>query len=207
MPTSTRSPLLIALIAVSIIAIIEGIAIVFLLASGITRPVDVQAGQSPQSGAPTPVVQEVHVSASPTASDIEPTAVAAQPPAGGDLPRGRVGDRIESGGYVLTVVGVYDEPDPDLAIILDLKPDQRYIAAEVLLENRTAESFLYAGSQFRLKDSDDFEYTGDLDYRQPGLELGTMVPGERVRGFLSFVVPKEAAGLSLIYQAPADAGY
>ena len=62
-------------------------------------------------------------------------------------------------------------------------------------------------SRFRLKDSDDFEYSGVLDYRQAGIGLGTITPGERVRGFVSFIVPKDATGLSLIYQGPADAGY
>jgi hypothetical protein len=114
---------------------------------------------------------------------------------------------MESAGFVLTVLDVYDDPDPDLKVLLDLNSDERYLAAEIVLENRRSDGFFYGGSEFRLKDKDDYEYVATLDYRQPGIGQGTLGPGERVRGFLSYIVPREAKGLSLIFQAPADSSY
>lgn len=202
MATSGRTPLVVALIAVSLIALLEGVVIVFLLAAGITRSVATQTGD------PTPAAQVVQGnSATSTPASSGSAAAATQPSGRGGPVRGTVGERIKSAGFVVTVLNVYDEPDPDLAIILDLNEDQRYIAAEVLLENETSDGFFYGGSQFRLKDKNDFEYVATLDYRQPGLGLGTIVPGERVRGFLSFIVPKEASGLNLIFQAPTGGDY
>jgi hypothetical protein len=202
MATPGRTPLLIALIVVSLIALLEGLVIVFLLAAGITRPV------ATQTEAPTPAAQVVQgASSTSTPESAGPTSEAPPPSGTGGPVRGKVGERIESAGFVVTVLSVHDEPDPDLANILDLNEDQRYIATEVLLENETPDGFFYGGSQFRLKDNEDFEYVATLDYRQPGIGLGTIVPGERVRGFLSFIVPKEASGLNLTYQAPTGGDY
>jgi hypothetical protein len=202
MAAPSRNPLLVALIVVSAIALLEAVVIVLLLVTSLLRPAVTQ------TTVPTAVAQATQgapATATLAAGSSVPDTL--DVPAGTGPLRGKIGERVESGGYVLTVLGVYDEPDAELRNILDVNEDQRYIAAEILLENRTDESFFYGGSQFRLKDRDDFEYVGTLDYRQPGIGLGTIVPGERIRGFLSYIVPRDAAGISLIYQAPADAGY
>ena len=181
---------------------LEALAIVVPLVTSLLRPAAVQ------TAVPMAVAQATQ--GAPAPASISTASLAPDTP---DVPwdtgplRGKIGERMESGGYVLTVLGIYDEPDAELRNIPDLNEDQRYVAAEILLENRTDESFFYGGSQFRFKDRDEFEYVGTLDYRQPGIGLGTIVPGERVRGFLSYIVPKYAASHSLIYQAPADLDY
>lgn len=206
MSSTNRSTVLpAALIAVSVIALLEAVVIVYLLAARNNGPVEIQV---PQSGSPTvvaQVTQDVAGTSTPARSD--PGQQATQPSVDTDLPRGAVGETVESGGFALTVRGVYDEPDPELQIILDVGEEEQYIATEVVLENRSNDSFFYASSQFKLKDSADFEYVETLDYREPAFGLGTMVPGERVRGYLSFIVPRDASGLSLIFQPGAGADY
>jgi len=118
-----------------------------------------------------------------------------------------VGETVESGGFALTVRGIYHEPDADLENIFDIGDDEQYIAADLVLENHSNDSFFYASSQFKLTDSADFEYVETLDYRQPAFGFGTMGPGERVRGNVSFVVPRSTSGLSLIFQPGAGSGY
>jgi hypothetical protein len=203
---STRSPILpAALVAVTAIALVEALVIVFLLAG---RDTSSSAANVPQPGGSTVAAQVTQAqppTAAPNASDPDPATP--QPPGDTGLPRGSVGEKVESGGFALTVLSVHNGPDADLANILDVREDERYIATEIALENMTGDSFFYAGSQFKLKDRNDFEYERTLDYRQPGFGSGTMVPGERVRGYLSFIVTKDASDLSLIFQPGTGDGY
>jgi hypothetical protein len=207
MPTTSRTPLIVALVAVSAIAILEGVAILLLLGSVPVRSDGAQAGDLVQANVPTAQAAVARGTATTTTLSSSTPPLPTEMPSGSGPMRGRVGERMESAGFVLTVLEVYDDPDPDLKVLLDLNGDERYLAAEIVLENRRSDGFFYGGSEFRLKDKDDYEYVATLDYRQPGIGQGTLGPGERVRGFLSYIVPLEAQGLNLIFQAPADSTY
>lgn len=184
--------LIIPLVIVSLLALAEAAIIIMLLVSSsmqsATRTTTPVANLQQNGGAtPTVAVQ----------GGVQPEVT--QEP-GTDLPRGKVGERVDSAGFAITVVDVYHEPDPGLEGILDLREDQQYLAIDVVLENETGSSFFFGSASFRLKDSDGFEYSESLDYREPALNFGTLTHGERVRGFLSFVLPSDVQGLSLIYQ-------
>jgi hypothetical protein len=65
---------------------------------------------------------------------------------------------------------------------------------------------LYFSTSFQLKDPQSRTYNGNaLGIADPPLGYGTLVPTEKVRGHLAFVVPKEATALTLTY-TPGDAG-
>jgi hypothetical protein len=207
MSTTSRTPLIVALVAVSAIAILEGVVILLLLGSVLPRAGGVQSGDSARADVPTAQAANDRSTATTTTQSISTPPLPTEIPSGSGPLRGSVGERMESAGFVLTVLDVHDEPDPDLKVLLDLSDDERYLSAEIVLENRRSDGFFYGGSEFRLKDKDDYEYVATLDYRQPGIGQGTLGPGERVRGLLSYIVPLEAQGLNLIFQAPADSTY
>ena len=207
MSTTSRTPLIVALVAVSAIAVLEGVVILLLLGSVLPRAGGVQSGDSARADVPTAQAATDRSTATTTTQSSSAPPLPTEIPSSSEPLRGSVGERMESAGFVLTVIDVYDVPDPDLKVLLDLRDDERYLSAEIVLENRRSDSFFYGGSEFRLKDKDDYEYVATLDYRQPGIGQGTLGPGERVRGFLSYIVPLEAQGLSLIFQAPADSTY
>jgi hypothetical protein len=201
-----NNALLIPLIVVSLLALMEAAVIIMLLLAprGTTGPVVVAVPS------PTAVASQNTASVqTPTRVADQPTisAEATSPPESSDLPSGSVGDRVESAGVALTVLSVTDEPDAALSNILDLAEDEKYLATEVLLENNTGDSFFYGSAQFKLKDDRGFEYSGSLPYREPSMGFGTLVNREKVRGYLSFIVPTAATGLSLIYQAAAGSDY
>lgn len=206
MSSPTSSGLLrAALIFVSVLALAEAAVIVYLLSASGSRTTEAQVPNLSNPAPSARVTDGTTDDATPYA--IVPTAQSTPDSANGALPRGKVGETIESGGFALTVRGTYHEPDADLQNIFDFGDDEQYIAADLVLENRSNDSFFYASSQFKLKDAADFEYVETLDYRQPAFGFGTMGPGERVRGYVSFVVPRSASGLSLIFQPGAGSGY
>ena len=201
-----NNALLIPLIVVSLIALLEAAVIAMLLlaprdagnVTTVTSPTSTAASLQNQGSSPTA-----------TLSTEQPTTSAATTtePQSDNLPRGKVGERVESAGVVLTVVSVSNDPDPALQNILDLGEDEKYIAVEVLLENNTGNSFFYGSAQFKLKDENGFEYEGSLPYREPSMGFGTIVNREKVRGFLSYIVPKSATSLNLIYQLGGGSDY
>jgi hypothetical protein len=95
---------------------LEALAIVVPLVTSLLRPAAVQ------TAVPMAVAQATQ--GAPAPASISTASLAPDTP---DVPwdtgplRGKIGERMESGGYVLTVLGIYDEPDAELRNILDLK--------------------------------------------------------------------------------------
>jgi hypothetical protein len=159
-PPDRSSLLPVALVLVSVLALVQGIAIVLLLTMGNARSAVTQAATTVSTSIPTMSVQAAQRTSTP-ATDVS-SAVSEAPPEG-DLPRGEVGQRVESGGFALTVQQIYHRPDPELDNIFDLDAGERYIAADILLENLSQNSYFYSSSQFRPKESAGFEYGETLD--------------------------------------------
>ena len=178
--------LLLPLVGVSVLCVAEAVVIAFLLGRGGAPP------PSPTASAP-----ELPAAVSPTA----PPAAAAQkdgPAPGPAVVRGKVGHRIESAGLALTVVGVTNEPR--YKEVTAPPPTQKFVGVEVVMENNAGGPHPYYSTSFRIKDGRDRSYTaGGLGVGDPPLGYGTIVTGEKVRGHLAFVVPKEATGLTLTY--------
>jgi hypothetical protein len=191
-----------AFAAVLLLALVEGLVIVFLLIGGQrgTGPADTSAGVTQ--------TQPQDQSQSQSPDQVQNQNSTPGDSGGSDLPRGRVGERVESAGIAITVVQVVNEPDPEVASILDLRDDQKYLAMEVILENNSGDSIFYTSATFKLRDKDDFEYSQvPLSYRFPELDFGTLANREKVRGYVDYVLPKDTAGLRLIYQNGGVAGY
>jgi hypothetical protein len=96
------------------------------------------------------------------------------------------------------VVGVTNEPR--YKEVTAPPPTQKFVGVEVVMENASGAPHAYYSTTFRVKDDKDRAYAaGGLGVGDPPLEYGTIVTGEKVRGHLAFVVPKEAVGLTLTY--------
>jgi hypothetical protein len=194
--------LIAALVAVSLLALVEAVVIVVLLTGE-------QRGTGPvDTSIETAQNQNQNQSQSQNQNQSQSQNNGPGNAGGSDLPQGRVGERVESAGIAVTVAQVLNEPDPEVASILDLRDDQKYLAMEVILENNSGDSIFYTSATFKLRDKDNFEYSQvPLGYRFPELDFGTLANREKVRGYVDFVVPKDTTGLRLIYQNGAVAGY
>jgi hypothetical protein len=228
---SRRNPLVLPLAAVSMLCVVEAVAIAFLL--GRARPAQQVAGgpaaspassaasSSGPSPASSPPPSPTSLPASPPASSPEPSQrletraeperakpdVRTAPPAGSNVVRGKVGQRAESAGLALTVMKVANEPE--LGAVFNPPAGQKFVDVDLLLENNTGRRFDYYSTEFTIKDGQDRVYSsGALGVGDPQLSWGQIVNGEKVRGHVAFVVPKDAKGLRLVCpppSTPADA--
>jgi len=176
---------MLAMVIVSIVAVGEAIALVILVAvvAGRGSSPAATAADAPRPVAPVSAAKEVPV--------VDPGKKA---PAA----RGKRGERVESAGFGITVEKV--EYEPTYKDIARVGAEQRYLALLILAENSTGGNAGFFPSMFRLQDEKGFEYEPlALKVKVPGLEWRTMGNREKVRGYIDFVVPKSAKGLTLVY--------
>jgi hypothetical protein len=200
-----RNPLALPLLIVSLVAGVEAVALLALVSRRPhAQPVVQQASLPPPPTQPGPQAQfpaPPAESAAP-ASAAPPTTLPASPSDG--VARGRKGQRVESAGFGITVEEITDQPTyPNL---LTLGPDARYLALLVVVDNNTGGNVGLYPAQFILHDEKGFEYDRGLPVKQPTLEWRTMGNRESIRGYIDFVVPKSAKGLTLIYSDVPAAG-
>jgi hypothetical protein len=70
----------------------------------------------------------------------------------------------------------------------------------VEIEGLDAETTPYNALDFSMFDDESFEYQPESGGRQPELTFGNLATGERVKGWLTFDGPSEAAYLELEYE-------
>ena len=135
-------------------------------------------------------------------------ATTTAPAATDGIRQGKVAEPVESAGLTLTVVRVSREPEARWKPIIRIAEDQKYVDLEILLENKTGGALTYYPSLMKLKDSEDQEYGHDamVGVGQP-LEFGSIPHGQRVRGHLSYTVPKAVKGLRFTYGFEGLRGY
>jgi hypothetical protein len=124
----------------------------------------------------------------------------AAPPAGAaaGVARGKVGERVASGGFGITVEKVAHEPG--MKDWVKIGDNERYLALLIAVNNDTGGNAQVYPSQFRLQDADGYGYDGlNLHATMPTLEWQTMGNRQTVRGYIDFLVPKSAKGLTLVY--------
>ncbi len=68
---------------------------------------------------------------------------------------------------------------------------------QVLYENVGSDAYDYNSFDWKLTDSSGFSYDTTFSGIGPELHSGTIQPGERARGYITFEVPTSAAGLKL----------
>ena len=224
-PKSNR--LLLPFVAVCVLCAAEAVAIAFLLGRGnaatpaVSRstqsaepPTDNPARAREQAPATAPAPASEVAPAPPAAATRTPAqtgaparspapsgapapAPAPAPPRAPAIARGKVGQRVESAGFAITVVAASNKPRFD---IFAPRPDEKFVDCDVLLENAAAKGFDYFSNQFKIQDDQSRVFTGGaLGVGDPQLGYGTIVQGNKVRGHVAFIVPKDAKGLALTY--------
>jgi hypothetical protein len=181
-PPSNR--LLLPLIAVSTLCVIEAIVIAFLLGRGPAAP-------------PAPALSNA-ANPAPQPDAAPPRAAAANSSSPAAISRGKLAQRIDAGGITMTALAVSNQPR--FKELFTPSPEQKFIDLEILIENNTARPFAYYTNQFTIKDDKDRPFSSTtLGAADPALTWATLVPGEKARGHLAFVLPKTATGLTLTY--------
>ena len=202
--TNTRqsNPLALPLLIVSLVAVVELVGLIVMTVVLARRPAPVvaaPAGQQGAAAAQTPPAPPA-TPATPVAEKVTPPGNTSAAKGGGDkgFVAGKVGQRVESAGFAITVEEIKHEPY--YKNLGQPGEDQKYLALLVSVENNTGGNAMLFDAMFHLQD--DHGYTYDklgLALTTPKLEWRTMGNRDRVRGYLDFVVPKTAKGLKLVY--------
>jgi hypothetical protein len=135
------------------------------------------------------------------ADEIEPTPVSTDTPAPTPTPEPQVallGDLVEQAGYSFAAVAVTD-PAPTGRFYEEVE-GSRLVAVEVIVGNVSGETFSSNPLNATLLDSDGFSYLPELGAGQDQLQLIEVQPGERVRGWIPFVIPNESSPASIKYE-------
>jgi hypothetical protein len=113
----------------------------------------------------------------------------------------KVGDSIQLGDYVLIVHGTADNVPYEDTEYDRPEEGNKYFAVEVTVENKGSEANSYNPLDFTLQDSSG--YTFEKTYtvsKEPSLSSGDLQPGRKVRGWITFEIPKTSSNLELIYK-------
>ncbi len=110
---------------------------------------------------------------------------------------GELNETIELGDSAISVSDIVNSSDND-QIVPD--EDNRLLSVMINLENIGEEEMNYSEDDFVLVDTDtQTVYQPITNVVEPGLDSGTLQPGETISGYITFEVPKTATNLSLQY--------
>ncbi len=190
------NPLVLPMVVVSSLAVVEAIGLVIVLV------ILARQGPLPAPGAGTAGMASGGGASAggrdsgPGGAATAPGAGTARPPV--ELPHGKRGQRVESAGFAITLEKIVDRPPSDP--LGQVGPERRYLALLLLVENNTGGNISFWPVQFRLQDSQSYEYKPlAMKLIAPALDWRNMGNRETVRGYVDFIVPRSAKGLSLIY--------
>lgn len=171
-----------------IIGIVLGLTIICVLI-GIISSSSSQSDKTVQ--APTEANIAANTASTSTVQAAEPTS----PPSPTDTPLppateassiGALGERIEKGGIALTVLNASKTNDVGF---LEPKSGNTYLVIEVLIENVSRDDETpYNMMYFSVKDESGYEYQTAMSSPDPSLSSGTLIKGDKVRGFVAFEV-------------------
>jgi hypothetical protein len=86
---------------------------------------------------------------------------------------------------------IYEEP----------KPGNKVIVFDVILENIGLKSYLYTSGLFSIQDNKDYLYNSKifLTCGTPYFPSGTLLPKQKIRGYITFEIPGVNTATSLIF--------
>ncbi len=112
----------------------------------------------------------------------------------------KIGDSIRQGDYVLTVHGIADNVPPEADIYDRPKEGNKYYAVDVTIENKGSDVISYNVIYFKLQDSEGYTYDYTGAYKKPWFGYGDLQLDRKVRGWITFEIPKNLSNLELIFQ-------
>jgi hypothetical protein len=145
-----------------------------------------------------------YAAASASVPPSAPAASPAAPPAAPAPPASKYPIRVANGPLALTLWATSDPAPVDPYFKPD--PGNRVVAFDVTIENTgTGGTLHYNLYEAHLQTSDDRLYNGSGDTTlRPTLGYGDLAGGEKVRGWITFEIPKTAALATLKYSDFGD---
>lgn len=109
-----------------------------------------------------------------------------------------LGDVVEGFGYSLLAVTV-QEPASNPGYFYEAEDGKKLVAVEFIVGNLSGETISTNVLYATLVDSEGFVYGAETGSIEGQIQLLDIIPGERVRGWVGFIVPEEAIPTSFKY--------
>lgn len=116
----------------------------------------------------------------------------------------KLGDTVQQGGYSLSAITVEDPAKAGL--FYTPQKDSRLIAVQIAFGNDAGAKITANPLSAYLVDTDGFVYPAELGGRDGQLALVDLGPGDKVKGWVSFTLPKTAVAESVKYQLDIFSG-
>jgi len=118
-------------------------------------------------------------------------------------PTSKLGEAVENLGYSLTVTKIEDRPS---ANSYDApKPGYKRLGVEIIVGNVSgAEPLDVYYNYLNLVDSHGFVYKADYGYEEEDLAMVTLNLGEKVKGWVYFVIPEDVTPAYIKYKIDSD---
>jgi len=130
----------------------------------------------------------------PSASDIQPPALNLT---------AQVGSPMALNGITVTVVSADLNANSGNEFIAP-KSGDHFVTVQVLYENTGTGPYDYNPFDWKLTDSAGFSYDSSFSGIGPELNAGTIQPGEKARGYITYEVPTSSTGLQLRLTSGGD---
>ena len=116
-----------------------------------------------------------------------------------------LGEPADCNGIVFTVNSIENGSS-----YFPSEPGYQYIVVDVTIENQTDEVYkersqLYLTEMFKVSDSEGYQYDPSLFGNTRGSLEAEIQPQNKLRGQISFEIPTDAEGLTLILKPSQDA--
>jgi hypothetical protein len=110
---------------------------------------------------------------------------------------------VEKGGYYFAVTAFDASPAPGYSY--EAEPGKRLVAVEVIIGNVSGTTIRSDEDDATLIDNEGFAYVTDSGMLNSGeLERVSLNPGEKVKGWLGFVIPESATPARVKYEVHSD---
>jgi Domain of unknown function (DUF4352) len=130
----------------------------------------------------------------PPASDVQPPAKNLT---------GQIGNPMALNGVTVTLVTA-DLNAKSGNDFITPKAGDRFVAVQVLYENTGSDPYDYNPFDWKLTDSAGFSYNSTFSGIGPELNSGTIQPGEKARGYITYEASISATGLQLRLTSGSD---
>lgn len=113
-------------------------------------------------------------------------------------PLPKLGDVVENYGYSLSAVTVEDPATP--GILYSSRQGYKLVAVEIILGNVSGSEALSINPLYAyLVDNNGFVYAAELGGRDDQIDTAELAIGEKIQGWVSFMIPEDAVPASIKY--------
>jgi len=138
--------------------------------------------------------KKIGTTTTPTAENevVQPTTEQAPP-----TKTYQMGDLVDLNGKTMAVNATAPYTSTNQFIVP--KSGNKFVTVDITLQNNSKDPYTYNALEFKLHDNQDYGYDMAMSDKDPQLSSGTIQPGQKTRGFITFEIPEGNTQAKLVY--------